>query len=270
MSNGKRWCFTINNWTEEDLNTIKAVPHQYLVVGKEISSSGTPHLQGFITFKGKKRLSACKKLHATAHWELAKGTSQQASDYCKKDGDFFESGVCPSQGKRTDLEEACNLLKSGASMSVVADEHPTTFVKYSRGLRELAQVVQKPYDHTDVRGLWYVGPPGTGKSRLARSHDSFYLKQQNKWFDGYAGEKTIILDDLDTPTLGHHLKIWSDRYACTGETKGGQVQLRHERFIVTSNYTIDKLFGEDEEMRKAIKRRFTIRDFGMFPYNPDI
>ena len=26
----------------------------------------------------------------------------------------------------------------------------------------------KPYDHSDVRGLWYWGKPGTGKSRAAR------------------------------------------------------------------------------------------------------
>jgi len=33
------------------------------------------------------------------------------------------------------------------------------------------------YDHTDVRGHWYVGSPGTGKSRTARERfPEAYLK----------------------------------------------------------------------------------------------
>lgn len=66
-----------------------------------------------------------------------------------------------------------------------------------------------------------------------------FRKQQNKWFDGYAGQDVIILDDLDLlggQTLGHYLKIWADRYPCYGEVKGSTVGLAHKKFIVTSNY----------------------------------
>lgn len=113
------------------------------------------------------------------------------------------------------------------------------------------------YEAEDVRGFWYHGPPGTGKSRAARLLGDFYLKSQNKWWDGYSGQPIVILDDLDKngSCLFHHLKIWADRYACTGEIKGGTVNLQHHKFVVTSNYTIDELF-EDEHVREAIKRRF--------------
>ena len=46
--------------------------------------------------------------------------------------------------------------------------------------------------------------------------------------------------------LGHYLKIWADRYPCRGEVKGASVQLRHDAFIVTSNYSIKELWPEDE------------------------
>lgn len=118
------------------------------------------------------------------------------------------------------------------------------------------------YEADDVRGIWYYGPPGTGKSRAARELGEFYLKQQNKWWDGYAGQPVVILDDLDRNgvCLFHHLKIWADRYACTGEIKGGTVNLQHKTFVVTSNYSIDDLF-EDEQVREAIRRRFKVTHF---------
>ncbi len=70
--------------------------------------------------------------------------------------------------------------------------------------------------------------------------------------------------------LGHYLKIWADKWACTGEVKGGTVPLNHHRFIVTSNYSINEIYGPDgtendkmrrakEELVKAIERRFKVR-----------
>lgn len=91
---------------------------------------------------------------------------------------------------------------------------------------DIYRSLRDPYDHTDVRGHWYVGLPGTGKSRTARERfPGAYLKAQNKWWDGYQGQEAVILDDMDKggACLGHYLKIWADRYACTGETKGGHV-----------------------------------------------
>lgn len=116
-------------------------------------------------------------------------------------------------------------------------------------------------DADACRGIWFYGPPGTGKSRRARlDFPDAYLKSQSKWWDGYNGQTAVILDDLDTDCLGHYLKIWADRYACTGEVKGGTVPLFHNRIVVTSNYSIEQLF-KDPEMATAIRRRFTVTYF---------
>lgn len=256
----KRWCFTINNYTDEDIAALALWPFVYMVYGKEVGESGTPHLQGFVTFKTARRLTGMKKLHGTAHFEPTKGSSDQAATYCKKDGDFVEFGTVPAQGQRTDLQTATDMIVAGSKISEVAAELPTVFARYGRGLRDLAHVLQQEYAHDTVRGIWIVGEPGTGKSYYARQEwPSYYDKPQNKWFDGYDGQDTILIDDFDHKgtCLDHYIKRWADRYPCTGETKGGTVHLRHKRFVITSNYRIEDLWKGDKTLIDAIERRFT-------------
>lgn len=252
--------FTCNNYSEDQYEEIFNLDiWRYIVIGKEIGESGTPHLQGYGTLVKQMRSKKIFELLKGCHVEPRKGTHLQAAEYCKKDGNFSERGDPPKQGKRTDLALAIKEIKSGTSVTEVARSHSEVFVKYSRGLRELALACQEPYNHTSVRGIWIYGPPGTGKSHSARNFDpDAYLKAQNKWWDGYAGQKTVILDDLDSNALGHYLKIWADRWACTGETKGGTVQLRHKLFVITSNYSPEFFWPDDVSMCQAVIRRFKI------------
>jgi len=111
MSLAKRWCFTINNPTNEESfllsiwgESIGAEGEEsdcsYLIFGRETGASGTNHLQGYLELRKKKRLPYLKSFQwlSRAHFEVSRGTSQQASDYCKKDGDFQEYGALALAG----------------------------------------------------------------------------------------------------------------------------------------------------------------------------
>lgn len=129
----KRWCFTLNNHTDDEVSSIQNWDIKYLVFGFEKGENETPHLQGFVVFKKQYRISGLKKLNSRIHWEITQGTSQQAADYCKKEGDFWESGTLNEQGKRTDLEAFKDAVKNGTlDHKVLREQHSSVFARYPR------------------------------------------------------------------------------------------------------------------------------------------
>lgn len=84
-----RFCFTLNNYTEDDIIYLDATIKEYCkvaIVAKEIGESGTPHLQGYIEFKKKNRPMTVFKLNKKIHWENSRGTKIDNVNYCSKDG----------------------------------------------------------------------------------------------------------------------------------------------------------------------------------------
>jgi len=257
----RRWCLTLNNYSMEEYLSLTMLSEAiYAVIGKEVGESGTPHLQGFFIWPNSRRLSAMRKLSPRAHWEPTKGTSKQAADYCKKEGDFVEIGDLPrspgdSQKHRWEIAYAN--AKSGDFDEIPAD---IRFRYYSTCKHIAKDHLAAVPDALNVTGVWIWGAPGVGKSRKARAdYPDAYPKLQNKWWDGYQGQEYVILDDFDMDSLGHHLKIWADRYGFIAETKGGALRIRPRIFCITSNYSPDDPhFKWDDVTRAAIRRRFHV------------
>jgi len=272
---GKAWCFTINNPSPSSMKDFEPDSYEYLVYGREKApGTGTEHLQGYVVFKDRKRMSECKKVSGTAHWEPAKGTPLQASTYCKKDGDFVEEGVLPAATGQlagpTAAAAKWAAIKSQAIAGDIESVEGSAYVQHYRTLQAIANDhAPMAVDLSDVCGLWYVGPPGCGKSHAARhltSAEKLYLKPMNKWWDGFnpRAHQVVLLEDLDSESqtwMGHYLKIWADKWRFAAEKKGSTVQIRPQQLVVTSNYTIEQLWSSDEAMVKALKRRFTVTNF---------
>lgn len=264
----RNFVFTFNNYPDTTL--VDNLACRYIVYGREVSKSGTPHLQGFIIFTSQKMLRTVIKLMPGCHVEVAK-TVQPAITYCKKDAAFTERGIPPvskaSQGlnecarwKR--IREASEEGRNEDIPEVIRFKNPR-LIQYHRNnylnKRKLAD--------TDTEHLWYYGQTGSGKSRKARTDwpDAF-LKTCNKWWDGYEDEETVIIEDFDIShaVLAHHCKIWADRYPFPAEVKGGMRKIRPKRIIITSNYHPEEIWPMDKNSLEPIERRFNITQFSTF------
>ncbi len=152
MSQSKRWCFTHNNPTVDSRNvliqTLQSDDVVYGIIANEVGEGGTPHNQGYLVFKTNKRLNAVRRLLPGCHLETARGTNKQASDYCKKEGDFVEFGqIPPEQGKRSDwerLKEWISDLDHYPSKYELATEWPSLYGRYSSRVLEFVEILYQP------------------------------------------------------------------------------------------------------------------------------
>jgi hypothetical protein len=202
MSRAKSWCYTLNNpltaekalianlWFDPDNKIV------YHIFGNEVGESGTPHLQGFIVFSEEKRLSQVKHFFPRAHLEKRRGTFQEASDYCKKQGDFEEYGTLPhaSQGKRTDWERLREHVQESGS-------RPS-----ERSLRVLFPALMARYE----RGVWAYIDSLLPEVQLTDSTPRIgWQSELVNRLDGPADDRTI---EFIVDPIGDHGKTWMCQY----------------------------------------------------------
>lgn len=260
------YCFTLNNYTDDDQASLRALDFRYLTYGREVGANGTKHLQGYIHFRCPRSFTSVKRLVPRWHVEPRNGTIQQAVVYCHKDGDFEEFGDVPSpeEGRKKGGEankERWKTITAKArkgDLSWVELNEPQVFVQFGSRLESL-RVTKPPNLEGELENEWWVGPTGTGKSRLLwELYPDHFSKRLNKWWDGYQRQDIVAIEEWSpkNDVTGSSLKIWADRYVFDGEVKGGTLMhLRPKKIIVLSNYTIEQCFSAVED-REPIRRRF--------------
>jgi hypothetical protein len=137
-------------------------------------------------------------------------------------------------------------------------------------VKDLMEAIDHPAEDLDhTTGVWLLGPKGVGKSYYVRHNygytkSTLYVKNANKWYDGWSHEhEAVLVDDVDLAHthLGSFLKIWGDEYAFLAETKGGtKYSIRPKHVFVTSNYSPMEIWGNDPTLAGAIMDRFELVD----------
>lgn len=106
---GAHWCFTWNNYSEEDLATLETnfkkeiktnKLFQYLFSREVGEKCGTPHLQGWIStgdpkikIRPNEKFKTMKNGINLVRWEKTKGSKEDNVKYCTKSGGEMHSNV---------------------------------------------------------------------------------------------------------------------------------------------------------------------------------
>lgn len=235
-----RWCVTLNNYTGDDILKWNGVLSdelitKYGIYGKEVGDNGTPHLQAFFILNQAARLTAVKTLFGDRiHAEYAVGTSKQAAEYCKKEGQFQEFGVFPGkQGHRSDIDLFTDWIKEQESKPderAIANAFPSIWTRYPRLIQlvdhlwlppnllpggfelnewqqELDQQLREPADDRSI--IFVVDPVGaSGKSMFCRHQLTMYPYETQVLKLGKRDDLAFALDEskrvflFDIPRMG--------------------------------------------------------------------
>ena len=267
MAQSRYWCFTINNPKDDIVFLPKHMT--YLVYQYEIApETGTRHIQGFVVHNKVVRMTAIKKFYPTAHIERMRGSSTEASDYCKKidsrepGTEFHEFGKCPlGSGQRTDLQAICDSINE--NKSCVEFKYTATYVRNKRNIDQLVAESQpdrtfKPEVH------WIYGSSGTGKTRYVYDfavENHLTVWPGNKCYDtfwnGYDNQDIVLMDDFRYDHCEFtKLLEYLDRYPCNVDVKGGFRKLNSKYIMIVSNNSPKEVykFNVDEEMKQLCRR----------------
>ncbi len=259
MATGRKrdWCFTIHSGhfgdkTEAEviigLNDVNCV---YMVFQQETGGElGRDHLQGYVMFNAAKTLAQAKRLWpCDAHFEMRMAPKiSDAIAYCKKDDTRrpgcmpFIRGVEPmDQGVKRTLLDACNLAKAKGAKRVAMDM-PEEYVRFHSGLGKLANIAAEDNlpEWRNLTVIVVVGDSGCGKSWFAEHYDerdhTYPMSDTDPvWVDGYWGQRTIVIEEMDAQMPFRFLLRLLDGYRLNMPTKGGFIWAEHTTVILTTN-----------------------------------
>lgn len=271
-----RVCFTLNNWTQEELEHLQSLEVKWMIIGKETCpTTGTPHLQGALILHKQMTFSALKTLLGSrVRFERMAGTPQDSVVYCsKEDGSPFVKGTLPNPGKRNDLHTAVEKVKNGFSLVDLANDEDISsaiaVVKFSKGLTVLRSALA-PKRSAPPKVFWLYGSTGTGKTRTAISVATSFVGERGiwissgslRWFDGYDAQPVAVFDDFRNKDVNFNFFLrLLDRYPVSVEFKGGFANWNPTTIFVTTTKSPAATFAVRKEHHpedvRQLERRLT-------------
>lgn len=298
---GKKWLLT--DWPQKDEDANALFEHystldwgriRYSTYVLETGDGGKPHMQCFLHFQRQVPLSGVKSFigRTTVHAEQVID-DDAASHYCEKpvqgcsckhckkareSGSVLagpvEVGTRPAYGTtaQAPTDAVAEMVKQGWNDDVIAREAPWALLRYAKGIDKLrkANMMADAKKYRKVEVILLTGAAGTGKSSWAYDTygvDNVYapnLEGNKLWFDDYAGESVLLLDDFrgSSTTLGNLLKYMDGRPRQLLQIKGGHLYALWTTVVITSNTeptdwynTLHPMWGENQDEKDAFNRR---------------
>ncbi len=304
----RKWVFTV--WPGHILNGkdlhewfswFQAQQHsgvRYIVAQLELATDTRGiHVQGYIHYSGQKRPSTIGRIYGLKPESFQMGTvNATPADnraYCtdsekRLPGTVpWEFGECPG-GQGSKLTQVAKLIETKGLRATIK-EHPATFIVHSTGMGKLAnyyeiEALRGKRRTEPVRLIVVYGDAGCGKTTWADAYDpeqSFTFPEQSDsgptWFDGYQGERTLVIQDWDDKTMKIRtlLRMCDETYH-QFKVHGGYTIGKWDTIIITANphpadwYNHrDNYFSYDGVTVGPLQRRIKnlFHGTGMYPNN---
>jgi len=271
QTQARHWCFTLNNpegQLDVDFESAEASGHiAYVIWQMELSESGTVHYQGYLELSRSQRLSFVKNLLPRAHFEIRRGSRDQARDYARKDDSRIEgpweigSWVPGSSGRRTDLAKFAAEIESGSSALTLFKKCPEAFIQYQRGMLAGMALFSKKRDWR-TEFILVLGPTRYGKTEWVKKNwpDAYWKVPNSKWWPRYEGEETVVLDEYYGWLPFSEVLRLGDSTPYQVENKGNHIEFLAKRVIFISNRAPIEWYSEDVKKKhayEALLERFT-------------
>lgn len=234
----------------------------------EKGEGGLLHWQFIVILSQQQRLSWILRLFGAWHAEPTRSKAAEAyvwKEDTRVEGTQFELGTRPfKRNCSTDWADVLRAAKSGKFDDIPAD----VLIRNYSNLKRISVENAAP---VGIAKTCYVlvGPTGTGKSATAwaeATFDAYPKDPMSKFWDGYRGQKSVVIDEF-RGTIGiSHLLRWLDRYPLLVEVKGSSVVCCAETIWITSNlHPVNWYPDLDAVTVDALLRRLTIREMNT-PY----
>lgn len=241
-----QWISTWNNYTEDDIIRFRAWCEKrttFSVVGREVGALGTPHLQGFHQVPKTK----FRPFHKTFPkvWVTPVVEDNGCEDYCSKDGQIvIKSGEYhkKQQGQRTDRDAIARMAQEGATFAEIATAAPAAVILWSNGISKLCSHFAKPRDRNLPKFcICLYGKTGTHKTKRVYDHCERLGVPLFPWssalkgfFQGYKGEKHVLMDEYRGQLPMEELLQLTDRYPMRVNIKNGDAEFVADYLYFTS------------------------------------
>lgn len=249
-------CFT--SYTYPSINCTNVV---YYVHGEEdCPSTARLHWQGFIQLKNNYSVKGIQKILGceNAHIENARGTAQEASDYCKKDGrNIVEWGEIRHQGERSDLTRLKDQIISGeTTTSQLLFDVPAAMHFYGRTLEKIQDEYMLSVFRNEMTFIhWiYSEKTGIGKSHYAfmnYSHKTHYNHtfERGGWWDGYRQQETVIFNEYRGQLELFELLLLADKFPHNVPRRGRPpIPFVSKLIIITCPFHPSHFYGKASEL----------------------
>lgn len=263
------WVFTLNNYTDKEVEVIKEMDCRAVTAGYETApTTGVPHIQGAVYFHGLKSLKAVKKILKRAHWEGMNGSWKEASEYCRKDGNMLiDEGEPPEQGKRTDVLALKRKIDEGGTIEDCFEMDFEAMTRVGKAVKEYQDIKRRKLRREWMtEGVWIWGPTGVGKSHKAfENYDpekTYVWQADNGWWDAYEGQEVVIMNDIRAKDIKYNAMLQLvDKWPHMVSRRGREpTPFLARKVIVTSSLPPEEVYDymNEKDSIEQLKRRFNV------------